>query len=74
MQEAVKYLPVEGSIMLTPSCDAATLHIYENPSGDAILSKVISAPPRIGDTGGAPLESEPESEQCPPGERNITPQ
>jgi hypothetical protein len=53
---------------LAPWVDAATLHIYENPSGDVILSKVISSPPRIGDSGVIPPE--PESEECPPGECN----
>ena len=42
--------------------DAATLHIYEHPGGNVIFSKVISSPPRIGDTGV--ISPEPESEQC----------
>lgn len=43
--------------------DAATLHIYEHPNGYVILSKVISSPPKVGDTGVIPPE--PESEECP---------
>jgi len=49
--------------------DAATLHIYEHPGGDIILSKVILSPPRVGDTGVILVE--PEREQCPPQECEI---
>ena len=42
--------------------DAATLHIYEHPGGNVIFSKIISSPPRIGDTGV--IVPEPEREQC----------
>ena len=44
--------------------DAATLHIYEHPGGYVILSKVISSPPRIGDTGVIPVEPEQPIEEC----------
>jgi hypothetical protein len=50
--------------------DAATLHIYEHPGGNVIFSKVISSPPRIGDTDVTP----PVSEQCPPQECETSPQ
>ena len=50
--------------------DAATLHIYDHPGGNVIFSKVISSPPRIGDTDITP----PVSEQCPPGECDNSPQ
>ena len=53
--------------------DAATLHVYENPSGNIILSTVISAPPRNGDIGVLP-SPEPKNEQCPPGECETSPQ
>jgi hypothetical protein len=48
--------------------DAATLHIYEHPSGEIVFSNVISSPPRIGGGEVTPSEPEPESEECPPGE------
>ena len=50
--------------------NAATLHIYEHPGGNVIFSKVISSPPRIGETDVTP----PESEECPPGECEFNPQ
>lgn len=55
---------------LAPWVDAATLHIYEHPSGNVIFSKVISSPPGIGETDVTPPEPEPENEECPPGECN----
>ena len=48
--------------------DAASLHIYEHPGGDVVFSKVISSPPRVGETGV--ISPEPESEECPPQECN----
>ena len=30
---------------------SATLHIYETPSGNVILTRVISAPPKVGESG-----------------------
>ena len=52
--------------------DAATLHIYEHPSGNVIFSKVISSPKKIGGSEETPTdpqpEPEPEDPECPPGE------
>ncbi len=50
--------------------DAATLHIYEHPGGEVIFSKVISSPPRIGNTD----VTSPVSEECPPQECEFNPQ
>jgi len=51
---------------LAPWVDAATLHIYENPSGNVIFSKVISSPPGVG--GSDVIPPSPPSDGCPPQE------
>lgn len=51
--------------------DAATLHIYGIPGGEVMLTKIISVPPRLGESPEPPPEEIPECQECgsnlPPG-------